>query len=379
RWSKLCLAAGVLAAFLLIGVAYAVPSTSILRVFSCFGFDSGHPEQMPQRYAMVIWHNHPAMRLALTEMKKGHPDFKTLMYRDTFCVLAKETPLEESVGEYDWILANHPDWFQKDTRGRRIEVPDYPGEWVMDFANPGWQEFWIRETLKDVIAGGWDGVFADDVLTSVQAHAMPPLARYPDDGAYQAAVYQFLARAYAEFRKAGKLFIANISNSYDYPGLLEKWLEVTDGYMEEHFAGEAWGWGDDVAHRQLEASRLAVQKGKWVLHMTYGPWSAEKKMRASLAAHLTVADRDILWCYRPVDKADEAPWHPLWQIDLGKPLGGPEVNGPVWSRRFERGISLVNTSKTTQTFSNGPQKIRLKPFEARLIQEKTPPSLPSAS
>ena len=276
--------------------------------FSYFGGDGSQPDRMAQSYDVVIWHNHPDVQRALPQMKQTNPHLQAFMYRELFCVLEQETPLEESVGHFAWIDAHRPGWFQRDVTGRRVEVPDYPGRWVMDVGNPEWQAYWIDETLRDVLEGGWDGVFVDDALTNVKAHHLPPLAGYPNDAAVQQAVYGFLARATAAFHRKGKLLVANVSSSYDHPGLWEKWLEVTDGLMEEHFAGEGWTWGPQVAGRQLDAMRAAHRKGKWMFCMTYGPWKDRERMRASLAAYLAHAGPRTYWSYRPVDRPDDPAW-----------------------------------------------------------------------
>jgi hypothetical protein len=230
---------------------------------------NGSPYQFDDRihrYAGGAWHNHPEIIPTIQSAKKDREDFKALMYRELFCVLEEETLYHESVGSYEKL----PDaWFQKDTNGNRVEIPDYPGRWMMDIGNSEWQDFWIDRTLEDIKQNGWDGVFADDALTQVKAHDLPPLAHYPDDAALQEAFYQFLKRIHEAFQKEGKLVIANASDMHNYPGLWKKWLEVTDGLAEEHFAGEGWTWGDGVPEFQLKAIQFAEEKGKSTFLMTY--------------------------------------------------------------------------------------------------------------
>ena len=337
------------------------------RLFSCFGSDLARLEEMAQRYEVVIWHNHPKLRQALQGLKRHNPQVTALMYRELFCVLHEETPLGESVGGFDWIAAHHPEWFQRDRQGRRIEVPDYPGRWMMDLGHPGWQAFWIERTLRDVEAGGWDGVFVDDALTTVRAHELPPLAGYPDDASLQEAVSSFLSRISEAFHRSGKLVIANASNTYDAPGLWERWLEVTDGLMEEHFAGQGWTWGEHIAPRQLEAMRAAAQKGKRMFCMTYGSWEDRARMETSLAAYLVGAGPGIFWSYRPPKPSDRPAWHASWTDRLGQPLGEAEVIGSVWRRRFEQGLAAVNAGANPQSVETPCGVVALQAHEGRLI------------
>ena len=348
-----------------------IESASLPHVFSYFGVDLSRLEEMAGRYDAVIWHNHPKVRQALPELKRRKPSLEAFMYRELFCVLKDETPLAESVGHYEWIETHHPDWFQRDTHGNRIEVPDYPGRWMMNLGHPGWQAFWIEQTLQEVVAGGWDGAFADDALTSVTAHRLPPLAGYPDDASLQQAVLQFLARAADAFHHAGKLFVANVSDSYDYPGLWERWLAVTDGLMEEHFAGVGWTWGPDVARRQLEAMRLAAEQGKRMFCLTYGSWEERQRMMSSLSAYLLGAQSRIYWSYRPDEHSDDPAWDPSWITTLGEPIGTVEVDGSVWQRRFEQGVVAANVGDSPSSLAFAQGHVVLQPHQAIVI--KNPP------
>lgn len=324
-------------------------------------------EFIATHYDMAVWHDDPQMKKMLPAVRKKNPNFVAIMYREAFCVLEKETYLKESVGHYDWISENHPEWFQLDSRGRRVEVPDYPGRWMMDFANPGWQDFWIEQTLQDVIAGGWDGVFADDVLTNVKAHDLPRLNKYVSDKALQEAVTSFLERAYPEFQKAGKLFIANVSSSYKFQGLWEAWLDLTDGMMEEHFAGDGWTWGDDVAENQLFSTLMAAKKDKWVLNLTYGTANQHKKMMTSFAAHLVSAGDKAVWYYRPNTIPNQPNWDKRWESSLGKAVRSPEVYGNVWVRAFERGYVVVNPSVEGSSVEIEGRKIHLDGHQGKIL------------
>ena len=327
-------------------------------------------EEVARHFDVVIWHNHPKIRNLLAQAKRLNPNVKGLMYRELFCVLQEETALGESVGHYRWILTHHPEWFQRDVHGHMVEVPDYPGRWMMNLGHPGWQQFWIDQTLPDVIAGGWDGAFVDDALTTVRAHHLPPLAGYPDDASLQQAVSQFLARISTAFHSAGKLVIANVSTSYDFPGLWARWLEVTDGLTEEHFAGEGWTWGREVAQRQLEAMRCADRMGKWMIVETDGSGQDRNRMRSSLAAYLTAAGTRTYWSYR-LDEGSSGPiWDPLWDVSLGRPLEDPKIQDGVWQRRFERGLAGVNTTTSERELLTEANPIQLGAHEGTIIVEE---------
>ena len=341
---KLRLAVTLLAALLCMlpcsGLRAESSPDELPRLHACFTEMGAEP----QRYDMAVWEawNKPLLPVA----RAAVPHLKAVMYRQLFFVTSKDVGDGATAATYDSVVKQHPDWLLRHTNGDLVNIPDYPQYWAVDPANTQWQSYWIAKTLSDVIGGGWDGVFIDDVLTTVAAHQLsgrPPLAGYPNDASLQAAVQQFLARIYPVFQRQGKLVILNVSDSDRYPGLLEQWLQVSDGYMEEHFAGDGWTWGDEVATRQLEAMRLAAQRGKWMLCMTYGAWSDRGKMDQSMAAYLVGAHPKITWAYRPPgDGPVEGLGYPEWVRELGKPISEPEQVNGLWRREFAAGSVVVN-------------------------------------
>jgi hypothetical protein len=320
-----------------------LPVAGLPACVAVFSTHDGQWEEVAQRYALVIWHNHPSLVARLFRLREKNPRFMACMYRELFCVQRDETPLGETVGGYEWMVREHPDWFQRDLEGRVVEVPDYPGRFMMDLGNVGWQEHWIQRTLDDVKRGGWDGVFVDDALTSVKMHGLPRLANYGDDAALQEVVYGFLKKAHEALQGEGKMLIANVSNSYDYPGLFEKWLGVTDGIMEEHFSGESWGWGPHVGREQFEAMQRAQEAGKRYVCVTYGAWEDARLAEMSLVAYMIGAGEGAFWVYRPYkDAGEKFPVIPAWASNIGEPLGGRKRMGDIYYREFSNGTLFID-------------------------------------
>lgn len=345
-----------------------------LGFFSYFGARPSKVQEIAQHYELAVWHNNEENKLILRQVKQLKPGFVAFMYRELFCILEQETRHEESVGHYDWIDANHPEWFQRDTSGNRVEVPDYPGRWMMDMGNRAFQDFWIRETLRDLRESPWDGVFVDDALTNVRGHDLPPLAGYPDDASLQEAVYVFLKRAREALAREEYQLVANVTNGFDFPGLWEKWLGVTDGLMEEYFAGRGWGWGPHVAERQMEAMQEARRQGKWMFCMTYGPWEDRQRLETSLIAFGLGSGSKLYWSYRPGDNGDDMAWEAARSFHgfferIGEPLGEPEpLSESVWVRRFEKGTLALNVSPAAAEAIWQGQPLRLAPHEAVVME-----------
>ena len=345
----------------------------LFSYFKVFDFDM---DLIASRYKLVIWHNHPEIVRNLPALRQKDPNIKALLYRELFCILREETQLEESVGHYDWIIKHHPDWFQKDTSGNMVEIPQYPGRFMMDLGNKEWQEFWIERTLSDVHEGGWDGVFVDDALTSVRMHDLPPLLNYPDDASLQAAVYGFLQKVYTVFQAEDKLMLVNVSNSYDYPGLFDQWLAVTDGIMEEHCSGSSWNWGSHVGAAQLESMQIARQTGKWYLCMTYGDWEDTELADVSLATYLMGSSEKVAWSYRPYDtEVKRIPVDPAWIDMIGQPLGEAQEDNGIWSRTFLNGTIFLNPTRDPQMIKYSGEQYIINPhFFRKFIQRLFPKS-----
>ncbi len=334
---------------------------SVPQFYLYFTADLEQLDLYPERYDVAIWHHHPNLLNALPAFREGNPKLKAFMYKELFAILQVETEANESIGNYDWIDQNHPEWFQLDTEGNRIEIPEYPGRWMMDMGNASFREFWIEETLDDVLEGNWDGVFVDDALTNVDAHSLPPLQNYLTDEALQDAVYGFLVRIKEVFSGYDKLVMANVSSTYHFPGLFDKWIGVLDGMMEEHFAGEGWTWGDTVAQQQIEAMLTARAQGKWYFAMTYGDWEAKAKIQQSLAAYLIGAGENTYWAYRPYFEFVHSPQDPDWTFTLGEPLDEPIQTSGLWKREFEKGTVFLNSQSTLAQVSLTDCKLNVGP------------------
>ncbi len=342
-------------------------------LFSYFKVYDWDIDFIADRYEMVVWHNHPRSVKNLPVLRQKNPQIKALLYRELFCILREETQLAESVGHYDWIMEHHPNWFQKDIRGNLIEVPEYPGRFMMDLGNEQWRDFWIKETMKDVKEGGWDGVFVDDALTSVKMHHLPRLRNYPTDANLQAAVYGFLKKAYEAFHAEGKLMLANVSNSYDYPGLFAQWLDVTDGIMEEHCSGSSWTWGPHVGEAQLQAMQTARKADKWYLCMTYGLWEDQSLMDLSFSTYLMGLSNKVAWSYRSEGAhSKRVPVDPVWIDEIGLPTSDPKNAGAVWLREFEGGTIFLNPTRSFQAVEYFDEQYMIAPRSFRKFIQNSP-------
>jgi hypothetical protein len=69
---------------------------------------------------------------------------------------------------YAYANRYHPEWFLKDTTGRRVNWEDWPHNWQMDVGSRSYQRAWARSVARDLRRRGWDGVFLDGISRTMQ-------------------------------------------------------------------------------------------------------------------------------------------------------------------------------------------------------------------
>ncbi len=179
---------------------------------------------------------------ALRELKRLNPKITVLVYKDLSSTRsysgtvdngADANLLPAGVGYAD-ANANHPDWFAKDASGNRIEWDGYPGHWQMAVWNTDYQKAWTTSVVNEVTANGWDGVMADNALSSLRYYSNQPLGDGGSDTALADGITQMVNEAGTALSKQGKLLIPNVSDGRLYPG---RWQQLAryGGGMEEQY------------------------------------------------------------------------------------------------------------------------------------------------
>jgi len=118
------------------------------------------------------------------QLKAANPSLVVLMYQNASAMAKGAGPngiYSTGVG-YEQADTAHPDWFLKDTAGRRIAEGGYDWLYMADVANPGYQDAWATAVVNRLKSGPWDGVFMDDVNTTAKYHTDPSkIAGYATD------------------------------------------------------------------------------------------------------------------------------------------------------------------------------------------------------
>ncbi|KQW48334.1 hypothetical protein ASC77_06110 [Nocardioides sp. Root1257] len=325
----------------------------------------------------------------IPELRRRHPGITILMYKDASAVV-KEA--ESATGRfpagmgYDWVAAHHPSWFLRDRAGQQLEWSDWRGLYPMDVADPGYQQTWSQNVLAELRQHRWDGVMMDDVLT-ILSH--PTVAgrvstRIPDDAAQYAATGSFLAHVAPQIRRAGYLAVPNVSLEWDnWRTALRDWTPYVSGWENEHFTnwpgtserfvGADWRWKFDAA-RWLAARRVPL------LAVGYGP--ADDRVRQTYERAtwlLSWNGRTGASVYVP-DETDSSHWLPASTRSVGRPAGPAVENADgTWSRRFTRGIVVVNPTAASRpvtlrtSYRRGERSVRsvrLAPTTAAILDNR---------
>ena len=324
----------------------ATPSTGLLKIGGPFPASVKAGD-----FRYVILHSDRAA--LIPALKAANPQLKVLVYKDMAAALSwagnTQVPAGVSMAEAE---AN-PEWFLRDTTGKRIEWCDFAGDWQMDVGSRSYQARWAANVAADMRANGWDGVFVDDTNASQSWHLCGrTIAKYPTDAAYAAATRSFLAKAGPALTSQGFLVIPNIYLPYSSSALSTwlDWISFTSGGMQEFWS--KWGTtstghfgGADWTYRQqfLGATQKA---GKIFLGLSYAPNADVRSMRYARSTFLLDWDGGAsAVLFEGASGGD--PTNVDWMTDIGTPRGARYPVGAAWRRDYSGGTVLVNPSATT--------------------------------
>ncbi len=71
--------------------------------------------------------------------------------------------LQKGSSAYSQTLAQHPTWFAHDSKGHLINLPMFPGNYLMDEGNAAYRSWQASQLVQTVSADGFDGAMVDSV------------------------------------------------------------------------------------------------------------------------------------------------------------------------------------------------------------------------
>lgn len=286
--------------------------------------------------------------------KAVNPSIKVFVYKDASSTRSYDSsPVTNQPCGVRYSDA--PDaWFAKDSSGKRIQYSGYSGHWLMDVSNVDYRKAWASNVKAAIVAGGFDGVFIDNLLWARNAYGVIP-RNYASDAVMQDAYVGFLSTVRVDMQSAGKLMLGNLSNARLVAGRWSKYLDKLDGAWDEWWLTisdidllpeYAEGWT-----RVVGEIVLCEQAGKIALVQPHFTAGSVKPFRYSYASYLMAANGKA--AFAEANKTDgyglPTSWHVEFDWDLGTPVGVYRTLAPggLYCREFTQGIVLVNANKTT--------------------------------
>ncbi|MBN1505024.1 MAG: hypothetical protein JW952_08180 [Candidatus Eisenbacteria bacterium] len=251
----------------------------------------------------------------------------------------------------DWaVIDSHEDWFLHSSpvpsSGTRIPLSSpYPHLYYMDVASQGWRDFVVGRYAASLSATpAADGVFLDGVMLPAEYENLLGSA-YPgyDADTYQSHGLDFIYAV--KDAAAGKLVVVNSE-------LSKAFTLAADGALAEgfvHFGGRRndeqipeYQWLKHLAligDRDFDGRLLLVGSGS--LDSTLA--SMVEYCYASFLLGYNQHTRSCFYWHSNADGGySKVNWFPVWEMDIGDPVGGYYESDGVYRREFTGGTVVVN-------------------------------------
>jgi uncharacterized repeat protein (TIGR01451 family) len=284
------------------------------------------------------------------------PDFLSLQMVRVAYILHDYNTCPESPFTYDWILANHPDWF---LRGSDGEILSKDGVSSLDVGKQPYRDAILDRLLDMASRTSWRGLFLDgfDIHADQNTITRTWPAGYSTDAEWQAAVTGFL-EALQPIRQSGIKLIANIAHATAGQEPLNSWLELVDGLLIE------WGYAMQDSDGSALSSPWSSWKRKFIIQSTNSEkivivghrmpddWVGPR--RFSFASYLCAMTDSSYFAF--ARSKTETVWHNDFAAPLGTPAGDYQVvdgnmdAGALIKRSFTNGLVVVNPTDD-QTFA----------------------------
>jgi hypothetical protein len=296
---------------------------------------------------------------ALQRLKQLDPSIVVLAYQDLSSVRSYDSG-PTPPGGITWAQAQaNPGWLAIDTSGGRIQWNGFPGHWQTAVWDPGYQAAWAANVTQRVVAAGFDGVMADNDLSTLKWYSSQLLSGTTSSAATDAklrdGLLALIAKTGPSLQAKGKILVPNVSDARLYPG---RWAAHArwGGGMEENFthfgtgtdmSGFVTDWGADG----WEGQAANMSQPGLSLAITRAAPGDQRALRYGYASLLVRGDGDSFWqpnadsgTYAAQQSIPEQRWL------TGSAHGaGTKVSGAAWTRTYDGVWAAVNPTGTTVT------------------------------
>jgi hypothetical protein len=313
-------------------------------------------DAVASRYGVVILNSWDGA--LATRLKQRDPSVLVLMYQCLASTRSSDSASNRSGGVL--YSAASPAWFATDTSGNRIAWNPYPGHWQMAVWNTGYQQAWVNNVVASVTSAPWDGVLADNDMSTLEWYTSALLAGSPTrastDSRLRAGFQALIDRAGAALQARGKLLVPNISDARLYSG---RWAAHSryGGAMEENFAhfGESAtdGWVGDWGGDGWMAQTDEMRSPGISLAITRAQPTDRRTLLYGFASVLVRGDADAYWMpsTEPGAGYSTLPSIPEMDWPLGSAGTPVRLSSGAWTRSYRSAWVAVNPTQTTVSVS----------------------------
>jgi hypothetical protein len=298
---------------------------------------------------------------ALHKLKRLNPKIKVLAYQDLASTRSgatwggRDNPVIPAGVGYIEAMKGHTSWFATNAFGQRIQWAGYPGQWQMAVWNADYQNRWVANVTARITQAGFDGVFADNAMYTLDYYYSGRLSGGKTDADIRTGLQQLVAKAGAALDKRGKILVPNISESRLQAG---RWftLALWGGGFEEMFLH----WSNDPnsgfvsdTPDQGWSSQVSQMSGPGVtLARTNAEPNDDRSYRFGLAS-FWIGGGGTYGAFTATghDAYNGLAWRPEQAWDFGRPTTGIITVGAVRYRLFLHGYAVANPSNRTVTIS----------------------------
>lgn len=339
-----------LAALVSCGVASASANPAVFNRETYAYSSAFSPQTEAGLYNVMVLQSTDAWMVP--QLKAANPGLKILVYQ---AMLNAENRSTSAISCVTGPTAlTHPGWVLHNQSGSPVL---YPGHYVTDPGNSGYQQACVANAIATAKAGGFDGVDWDN-LNDKLVWLLPSgttVPEYPSDASWQAAQYSMLKYTAGQLHARGLLDFANLGGTFLTPGLWQQWTGPLDGSEEEGFTDNKAGLNAGIWAWPRQLANLAWSEANGKMTIVHSWNTTETGNAYGLASMLLVAGSHLSWstsngCYTNCET-----WYPEYRTAqyLGAPTGAYKVlsNG-VYERTFQHGVVVVNpTANTVPWFS----------------------------
>jgi hypothetical protein len=256
-----------------------------------------------------------------------------------------------------------------------IQSTAFPGNYLCDMSNAGFQSQWASNVLTTLQANAWDGVFIDDCNISYLPQYSGDIQdpnNYPlvlNDTNFTANTRNFLANALTSIKNAGYLVIPNIQNGASVTTFAD-WIPLNDGAIREFWKKYSTGdtTGTTTQDPPVGNSRFATATfdadqayftaantaGKRLIAVTYGVLSDIVMQKYGFGAFLLDWNGSKADGYAFFETGVTTdPYTKYWMGDVGTPTIAKynvQTNANLWQRDYTEGVVILNSSLSSATF-----------------------------